>query len=279
MNRAPRHRHARPVRRPKPVDVLRTIYVYATLWLGVILYILLFGPFLLVADYTFDKRRLLARKLARAIFAALVRHYCWLERDPLVIDPPPPPGDPCFFDWKSIGPCIVVANHASMMDSVLLMELPTGIGDGRVWAKGWPFKVPLLGWLMRLSGHMFVEDFNILPDAQEFLADGTSLLVFPESSRTRTGHVARFREGAFLLAARTGRPIVPVALHGSFECFPPGQSWIFSPHLRVQPLGILYPDIHNPKTHLDLRRRARDMIVTALGESAAASDPATHVAA
>ncbi|MGN6367863.1 MAG: lysophospholipid acyltransferase family protein [Phycisphaerae bacterium] len=259
-----------PRRRPSPTDILRTAYIYATLWLGVIVYILLFGPLLLLAAYTFDKRRKLARKIAKAIFPNLVRHYCWLERDPLRRDPPPPNS----FDWKKIGPCIIVANHASMMDSVLLMDLPTGIGDGRVWAKGWPFKVPLLGWLMQLSGHLFVEDFNLLPDAQEFLADGTSLLVFPESSRTRTGTVGRFREGAFLLAARTGRPIIPVALHGSFECFPPGQPWIFGPPLRIQPLGILYPDPKNPKSHFDLRRQARNMIATALGEAAASNDSA-----
>lgn len=272
MNQAKMNRNRAPLRRPKPSDVLRTSYIYATLWLGVIIYIALFGPFLLVADYTFDKRRLIARRISRIIFASLVRHYCWLGRDPLVIDPAP-------FDWKSLGPCIVVANHASMMDSVLLMELPPGVGDGRVWAKGWPFKVPLLGWLMRLSGHMFVEDFNILPNAKDFLADGTSLLVFPESSRTRSGQVGRFREGAFLLAARTGRPIVPVALHGSFESFPPGQAWIFAPHLRVQPLGVLLPDQSDPKSHLEMRRRAREMIVAALGEANASGQSATTAAA
>ena len=45
------------MRRPKPIDILRTLYIYATLWLGVIAYILLFGPLLLLADYTVDKRR------------------------------------------------------------------------------------------------------------------------------------------------------------------------------------------------------------------------------
>jgi 1-acyl-sn-glycerol-3-phosphate acyltransferase len=275
MKQESRHKSPAPLRRPKPFDVLRTTYIYATLWLGVIVYLMLFGPLLLLAGCTFDRRRSLARKIARKIFTSLVRLYCWLDRDSLRVNPPPPAS----FDWKSIGPCIVVANHASMMDSVLLMQLPPGVGDGRVWAKGWPFKVPLLGWLMRLSGHMFVEDFNILPDAREFLADGTSLLVFPESSRTRTGQVSRFREGAFLLAARTGRPIVPVALHGSFECFPAGQSWIFSPHLRVEPLGVLHADPNDPKSHLILRRRAREMIVDALGEAAAKDNLATTAAA
>jgi 1-acyl-sn-glycerol-3-phosphate acyltransferase len=237
------------------------MYIYATLWLGLTLFIVLLGPFLLIAAYTIDRQRRTARRLARLLFPNLVRHYCWIKRLPLRIDPAP-------FDWKSIGPCIVVANHGSCMDSVLLMALPPGVGDGRVWAKGWPFRVPLLGWLMRLSGHLFVEDFNILPDAQSCLADGSSLLVFPESSRTRSGKVARFREGAFLLAARTGFPIVPVAIHGSFECLPPGQPWIFSPNLRIQPLAVLYPDATDPKSHAQLRRQAHALISQALAQPA-----------
>jgi 1-acyl-sn-glycerol-3-phosphate acyltransferase len=247
-------------RRPRAIDVLRTSYIYGTLWLGLTLFIVLLGPFLLLAAYTIDRQRRTARRAARLLFPNLIRHYCWLARQPMRVDPAP-------FDWKSIGPCIVVANHASIMDSVLLMALPPGVGDGRVWAKGWPFRVPLLGWLMRLSGHLFVEDFNILPDAQSCLADGSSLLVFPESSRTRTGKVARFREGAFLLAARTGFPIVPVAIHGSFECLPPGQSWIFRPRLRIQPLAALYPDAADSKSHAELRRQARALIAQALGQS------------
>ena len=79
----------------------------------------------------------------------------------------------------------MVANHASCMDVVLLMMLPGELGLGRVWAKDWPFRIPLLGWLMRLSGHLFVHDFNILPDARDALADGSSLLVFPPPRERR----------------------------------------------------------------------------------------------
>jgi 1-acyl-sn-glycerol-3-phosphate acyltransferase len=268
------HNHSKTFsrRRPAPVDILYTTYVYALLWLAVILYLLFFGPFLLLAALTFDTKRTLARRLAYYIFPNLVRHFCFLQRDPLIIDAAP-------FDWNNIGPCIIVANHGSCMDSVLLMALPKPFGHGRVWAKGWPFKVPLLGSLMRLSGHLLVEDFNILPDAQSCLSDGTSLLVFPESSRTRTGKLGRFHDGAFLLAARTGHPIVPVAIHGAHECFPPGQPWIFHPHLRVQPLTILHPDPTDPKSHLHLKRQARTLIAQALGQAPAhAQHPATTAA-
>jgi 1-acyl-sn-glycerol-3-phosphate acyltransferase len=250
-------------RRPRAIDILRTLYIYTTLLLGLLLFILLTGPMLLLAACTFDPQRRTARRLAKQLFPALIRHYCWLSRRPLQVDPAP-------FDWNSLGPCIVVANHCSSMDAVLLMALPRGVGDGRVWAKGWPFRVPFLGWLMRLSGHLLVEDFNILPDAQTCLADGSSLLVFPESSRSRTGKVARFREGAFLLAARTGFPIVPVAIHGSFACFPPGQPWIYGPPLRIQPLAVLHPNRADSKTHTHLRHQAHALITHALNHPTAA---------
>jgi 1-acyl-sn-glycerol-3-phosphate acyltransferase len=261
-----------PPRRPSFGVRLYTSYVYAWLWSGVLLYVLVLGPFLLVAGLTFDKGRGLARKTARHLFTPMVRHFCRLRSDPLVVDPAP-------FDWKTIGPCIVVANHGSAMDSVLLMGLPAGVGDGRVWSKGWPFRVPLLGWVMRLSGHLFVEDFNILPDAQSCLGDGTSLLVFPESSRTRTGKLGRFRDGAFLLSVRTGRPIVPVAIHGAHDCFPPGQPWIFGPPLRVEPLGVLWPKGNDLKSHATLKREAHRMISEALAERPQKITPAAADAA
>ncbi len=230
---------------------------------------LLAGPFLLVASLAFDKRRQLARRAVRAVFPRLVRHYCRMAGCPLKLDAVP------FADrWP--GPVIVVANHCSCMDVLLLMMLPLPIGAGRVWAKEWPFRVPLLGALMRLSGHLFVNDFNLLPDAQDSLARGTSLLVFPESSRSRTGRMGRFREGAFLLAARTGRPILPVAIHGTFAAMPTRQPWVFRPHLRVQPLALLTAESDDPRAHLTLRRHAQRMIAEALaGASAAAPSPPT----
>jgi 1-acyl-sn-glycerol-3-phosphate acyltransferase len=231
---------------------------------------LLFAPFLLLAGLTFDRDRRLTRRAVRALFPRLLRGFAALSGTPLQLDPLP----------AIPGPCIIVANHASCIDVLLLMALPAPLGNGRVWAKDWPFHVPLLGALMRLSGHLFVNDFNLLPDAQDCLADGSSLLVFPESSRSRTGRLSRFHDGAFLLAARTNRPILPVAIHGSFACMPPGQPWVFRPHLRVQPLPLLYPDPADPKAHIAVRREAHALIQKALHPSAqAAPEPVPEPAA
>jgi 1-acyl-sn-glycerol-3-phosphate acyltransferase len=92
------------------------------------------------------------------------------------------------------------------------------------------------------------------------------MLVFPESSRSRTGKLGRFRDGAFLLALRTGRPVVAVAIHGTFDCFPPGQAWVYRPALRMEVLGVLWPEGSGERTHMALRQRARDMIAAALGQ-------------
>jgi 1-acyl-sn-glycerol-3-phosphate acyltransferase len=240
------------------VDVtvfLRTLLVVSALVLALALLVLLAGPFLLLAGLTWDPRRRLARRLTRGTFAPLLRALCVLTGVPLKLDMSPD------VDWPRLGPCIIVANHASAMDALALMQLPPGIGDGRIWAKAWPFKKPLLGSLMRLSGHLRVDDFNLLPDARDLLSSGETMLVFPEASRSRNGRLARFHDGAFLLAARTGRPIVPVAIRGTHACFPPGQPWIFPPHIQIDVLGVIHPA---DRAHADLKHAARQMIEAAL---------------
>lgn len=262
-----------PLRAPSPRDRLRTFYIYVTMIAALLALVLLAGPPLWLLARTLDPRRRMARRVARASYVRLLRHYgrrfgC------------PPLVDNATVDFSALGPCIVVANHASAMDIVCLMQLPLGVGDGRVWAKAWPFHTPLLGRLMRLCGHLHVDDFNILPDARECLARGESLLVFPESSRSRTGGLNRFRDGAFLLAARSGLPVVPVAIHGSHGCFPPGQPWIFPPVIRLEVLGVLHAPSGDPRAHAILKRRAHEMIEAALaGVPATPVSPAESVAA
>jgi 1-acyl-sn-glycerol-3-phosphate acyltransferase len=242
-------------------DRVRTTCILGTLLAALMGYVLLLGPFLLVVGLTSDRRRRTARKAARRIFAPLIRHHCRVWGSPLKVEL----GG---VNFSEMGPCIVVANHVSSLDVLMLMQLPAGAGDGRVWAKGWPFRMPLLGALMRLSGHLRVDDFNLLPEARDRLDGGETMLVFPESSRSRTGRLGRFRDGAFLLSVRTARPIVPVAIHGTFDCFPPGQMWVNRPALRVEVLGVLKPEGTGQREHVMLKQRAHGMIAAALAGSA-----------
>jgi 1-acyl-sn-glycerol-3-phosphate acyltransferase len=243
---------------------VRTVYIYGTFFGSLLFVVFVCGLPLWLLARTVDPGRSIARRLCRAIYTRLLRHYARLTGHPLQLDD-------SRVNWPEVGPCIVVANHASSMDVVVLMQLPAGVGDGRVWAKAWPFRTPLLGTAMRLCGHLHVEDFNMLPDAQECLVKGESLLIFPESSRSRSGQLNRFRDGAFLLAARTGIPVVPVAIHGTHASMPPGQPWCFRSMIRIEVLGVLHPTPGMPRSHIQLKREAREMILAALEGSPARS--------
>ncbi|PYQ35175.1 MAG: hypothetical protein DMF55_07925 [Acidobacteria bacterium] len=117
--------------------------------------------------------------------------------------------------------CIVVANHESFCDIlVLLANLPMQV---RFLAKRSIFRVPVLGWSIAAAGFVPVdrEDRSrgaaTVEAALERLEGGRSLVIFPEETRTSTGELLPFKRGAAHLALRTGLPILPVALAGTYR--------------------------------------------------------------
>ncbi len=228
----------------------RTALVYT--WFGLYLFVLavVLGPLLWLAGATWDPQRRLARRWTRAFYRHAMRGFCGAR---MVIENLPGQAIP--------EPCILVANHQSAIDILLLFQLSP---DARCWAKDWPFQKPLLGWLMRLCGHLHVDDPNVLEQAAESIRQGVGMYVFPEGTRSRSGRLGRFHDGAFLLAVQTGVPIVPVAIRGSGRCMTPGYVAIIDVPISVRPLGILYADPAAPKAHLALKRQTHGLIAAAL---------------
>lgn len=232
----------------------RTALVYT--WFGLYLFVLtvLLGPFLWLAGATWDPQRRLARRCTRAFYRHAMHGFCGPR---LVVESLPNQAIP--------EPCIMVANHQSAIDILLLFQLSP---DARCWAKDWPFQKPLLGWLMKLCGHLHVDDPDVLEQAKKSIREGVGLYVFPEGTRTRSGRLGRFHDGAFLLAAQTGVALVPVAISGSGRCMTPGFVAIIDCPLSVRPLGVLYADPAIPKAHLVLKQQARALIAAALNADA-----------
>jgi acyl carrier protein len=123
--------------------------------------------------------------------------------------------------------CVMVANHASYVDSIALAAaLP---GRCTFVASEWWAGRPLLGFLMRRIGTQFVER----TDRAQGLADtrrltevarrGERLVLFPEGSLSPVPGLRPFHLGAFLIATNAGRPIVPVAIAGTRAILPPGR--------------------------------------------------------
>ncbi|WP_189172061.1 lysophospholipid acyltransferase family protein [Pilimelia anulata] len=128
------------------------------------------------------------------------------------------------------GPVLLAANHVGPADPVVLVAAAARLGLApRIMATGGVFRAPVLGWLMRRSGHVRVDRRSAavresLAAAGVVLASGASVLVYPEG---RIGldpglWPERGKTGAARLALAAGVPVVPVAQWGAHEVLPYG---------------------------------------------------------
>jgi len=117
-------------------------------------------------------------------------------------------------------PQIFVANHTGLHDILSLSAyLPIQF---RWVAKKSLFSVPFMGWHMRRSGYIAIDRENpreaakSIVEAAGEIRNGINAIAFPEGTRSRSGDLGRFHSGAFALALRTGVPLVPITLDGSY---------------------------------------------------------------
>ncbi len=122
------------------------------------------------------------------------------------------------------GPQIFAANHQSDVDTLVVLA---GIPVQFRWiAKKELFNVPLFGMAMRNAGYIPIDRRNhesalkSLEEAAQKIRKGTSVMTFPEGTRSRNGTVQPFKQGIFHLAIQAGVPIVPVTIIGSGAIMP-----------------------------------------------------------
>jgi 1-acyl-sn-glycerol-3-phosphate acyltransferase len=123
--------------------------------------------------------------------------------------------------WR--GAAVLVANHLSLLDILVLY----GLFRPFKWvSKEEVFRVPFLGWNMRLNDYVALrrgdrESIRHMMDhCRAHLARGTPVLIFPEGTRSRDGRLQPFKDGAFRLAVEAGCPVIPIALSGTAEALP-----------------------------------------------------------
>jgi 1-acyl-sn-glycerol-3-phosphate acyltransferase len=134
---------------------------------------------------------------------------------------------------------VIMANHESGLDiPVLLTALPASL-ELRFLAKKSLFEVPFLGWAMHVMGFIPVDREDRSTAAATLartlaeVAGGGSPLVFPEQTWTLDGRLLPFQRGGFLVALKSGLPILPVGLEGPRLVFPPEARTI-----RPQPVTV-----------------------------------------
>jgi len=124
---------------------------------------------------------------------------------------------------------IVVANHQSLADIIVMYKTRMQFK----WvAKESLFKIPFIGWCLSLTKHIRLSrgEFGSIRkayrEAADWLKKDMSVLFFPEGTRSETGKIGKFQNGAFKLAIQQKRPILPIAINGTKEAIPKG-SWVF----------------------------------------------------
>ena len=173
-------------------------------------------------------------------------------------------------------PYLAVSNHESYADIFLLSHLP--------WEMKWLskeeiFRIPVMGWMMRMAGDIAVRrgDRASRADASAQIRDrldkGVSVMVLPEGTRSPTGKLLPFRDGAFRLAIEKQVPVLPIAVAGTREAMAKHSmrfnraravARVLEP---VETAGLTQQDV--PKLREDVReriRRARDELRKELGE-------------
>jgi 1-acyl-sn-glycerol-3-phosphate acyltransferase len=173
---------------------------------------------------------------------------------------------------------VMVANHQSLLDILVLFRLFVHFK----WvSKVENFRVPFIGWNMSMNRYIKLVRGNrqsvsrMMDACERTLRGGSSVMIFPEGTRSRDGRLQDFKVGAFALAQQAGVPILPIVVQGTSRALPKRGFVLQGRHtIRVRVLHeIPYAAIADMPAEL-LARDVRSTIAAELGEPAAAAPEA-----
>ena len=131
---------------------------------------------------------------------------------------------------------VVIANHQSMADIIVLYKTHMQFK----WvAKESLFKVPFIGWCLSLCKHIKLKRGRLgsiktaYREAADWLKKDISVVFFPEGTRSETGEIKPFQNGAFKLALKENKPILPIFIDGTRDAIPKG-GWLFKTKVTGQ---------------------------------------------
>ncbi|MCG8589976.1 MAG: 1-acyl-sn-glycerol-3-phosphate acyltransferase [Proteobacteria bacterium] len=172
---------------------------------------------------------------------------------------------------------VMVANHLSLLDILVLFRLFTHFK----WiSKVENFRVPFIGWNMRLNRYIPLKrgDRNsvvrMMRDCEDTLQSGNSIMMFPEGTRSPTGRLRSFKTGAFELAQKCERPLLPIAVRGTADALPKRGFVLQGRHpITVDVLAPIPFEHFRDEPVEDLAERIRSHIALALDQKDAAEAP------
>lgn len=153
---------------------------------------------------------------------------------------------------------VYAANHQSWFDIfAILGKLPVQF---RWLAKHELFRIPVLGKAMSSIGYIPIDRddrrkaFESINHAANRVKRGTSVVIFPEGTRSRDGVLQSFKKGGFILAIQSQQPIVPISISGSYGILPKEGDW------KIQP-GVIRMTIGHPIPTVGFGVKNRDRLI------------------
>jgi 1-acyl-sn-glycerol-3-phosphate acyltransferase len=140
---------------------------------------------------------------------------------------------------------VIVPNHQSMLDIVFFNMLHHRL---RWVSKIEVFKIPIVGWEMRMVKYIELVRGNkasvvkMMESCVESLQEGISVVIFPEGTRSLTGAIGKFKPGAFQIAVKTDKPLLPVLIDGTGDILPK-KGFLFGNRsvVRIRVLDPIFP--------------------------------------
>lgn len=162
-----------------------------------------------------------------------------------------------------------VSNHNSWMDIPFLGHT-IGWINYKFVAKKELEKVPILGAAIKIANNVLVDrtdrksQLMTLKNGMNYLKGGVNLCTFPEGTRSRSGRLMPFKNGAFKMAHKAGRPVVPLSIRSAGDVMPSHWMFPYRPSGGVCSVVVHEPVESEGRTEEELADAVRESIISGL---------------
>lgn len=167
------------------------------------------------------------------------------------------------------GPALIVCNHVSFLDPPLVsLAFPETIHS---FARKTLFDHPLAGWILRSWECIAIDrdkpDAASLKSTIRLLRSGKKVLMFPEGTRSHDGRLQPAEAGAGLFIAKSGAPVLPVRIFGSYEAYPRNAKTLRPARITLVVGDLWQPDLTSyDQTGKELYQTLADEVMVRIGE-------------
>lgn len=162
-------------------------------------------------------------------------------------------------------PCVFVCNHQGYFDIPIVL---TQLGKPHsILAKEETAKIPMIRTWMEYLHCVFIDRHDVrqsaaaLNKAIENIKKGYSVVIFPEGTRSRGDRVGEFKPGGFRAAQKTGVPIVPVCIDGSYKVMEMNHMMIKPAQIKVTILPMISTEEFSKEDFKLVGEQVREMII------------------